>query len=357
MKKNMKFISIAGIILLVFTLSLVGDNTAKAGGLTAVSVTQTTYTNSAAVATTTIVFTPDTDVNSLDGILLSFESDYDISSVVNGDVTVAQANGGTDITKGTAAVSSQDIQIPITTEGDDPDGAITITIANSHITNPTSDETYTITITTYDLGTSGAFGGSDGEADTEEDQGAAAVIIGTNQVTISGTVDPTLTLSLSGTSCALGTLSTTNVETCSYDATVATNASNGYSAYIKEGATLQNSNSDVITAVTASEDVTPGGDTSPVDEQYGIGVDTTDTTDTFPDYTGTDTCANIDNQASLALPSEPLSTSDQRFAYASAVVDGSTTGVTTICHGAAIIGTTPAGAYSHTVTVTVTGNF
>jgi hypothetical protein len=191
-----------------------------------------------------------------------------------------------------------------------------------------------------------------------KDAGSSAVLIGTNQVTISGTVDPSLTLTLSDVTCPLGTLSVTNIKTCSYDATVGTNATNGYSTYIRQGAGLVNAAADEITAVAVAEDVTPGGDTAPVDEQYGIGVDTQDTTDIFPDYSAVDTCANLDSQAVNALPSEPLTTNDQRFATYTAPTDNGTThGKTTLCHGASIIATTPAGVYSQVVTLTVVGNF
>ncbi len=344
MKKRLKLFSTAGIILLVVSFALVALNSALATGMSNVSVTQTTYAASTAVATTTIVFDPETEVNSNDGILITFESDYDISSVVDDDVAVSQTNSGVDITKGTAAVSGQDLQIPITTEGDTPAGQITVTISNSHITNPTSSGTYTVTIKTYDLGDDNAFGGADANADTLEDTGAAAVIIGTNQVTISGTVDPSLSLSLSGTSCALGTLSSANIQTCQYDSTVSTNASSGYTAYIKEDGNLRNASNDIDDVADSTTDAGS--------EEYGLSTSESDTVD----ITATNSSATCTTNDDGTTPTnaQALTTSDQSFATQSAPVDSD---VVTLCHSASISGTTPAGAYSHTVTVTVVGNF
>ena len=344
MKKRLRFLSVAGIILLIFSLSLVALNSVFAGGMSNVSVTQSSYVNSATVATTTIVFDPETAVNTNDGILITFESDYDISSVVNVDVAVAQTNGGTDITKGTAAVSSQDLQIPITTEGDTPAGQITVTISNSHIVNPTSDDTYTITIKTYDLGDDNAFGGADANADTLEDTGSAAVVIGNNQVTISGTVDPSLTLTLSATSCALGTLSSANIQTCQYNSTVSTNASSGYTAYIKDDGNLRNATNDI--------DDVAGGTTDYGSEEYGVSTSEGDSVDITATNSSA-TCTSNDG-GTTATNALALTTSDQSYATEASPIDSD---VVTLCHSASISGTTPAGAYSHTVTITVIGNF
>jgi len=173
-------------------------------------------------------------------------------------------------------------------------------------------------------------------------------------VEITASVDPTLSLSLSSTTCSLNTFSTTNIRTCSYNVTVTTNGTGGYSAYIREVDDLKNSASDVISD-TASSYITSGG--SGTDEEYGIGVSTQDTADVFPDYSGVDTCANLDNDT-ISLPAEPITSDDQRFAtYTDPADGGSNHGQTTICHGAAIIGTTPAGVYSHDVLITVVGNF
>ncbi len=350
MSKRKKFFSIVLIFFLAIGSFMIFQDV-FAGGMSSVSVTLTDYTVSATPINTTIVFDPDGSVNSNDGIQINFQSDFDISSVVDGDISVTQTNSGTDITKGTASVSGQNLQIPITTESDTPSGQITIIITNNNIVNPTSSSTYLITISTYDLGADNAFGGSDGDADTLEDQGAAAIVIGSNLVTISGTVDPSLSLTLSGNTCALGTLSASNVQTCSYSTTVSTNATSGYTASIKDDGNLRNSTNDI-------NDVSDGT----VDygnEEYGIATSASgqnilqlQDANTDTNYTDAD-CTALDG-GTTAVNASGLTTSNQSFASTSAPVDSD---VVYLCHSASVSGTTPAGAYSHIVTITAIGNF
>lgn len=55
-----------------------------------------------------------------------------------------------------------------------------------------------------------------------------------------------------------------------------------------------------------------------------------------------------------AMPATALSTTDKRFASASGPASAEST---ELCHAAAVLGSTPAGVYAHTVTITVVGNF
>ena len=346
------------ILTLVLAMTLFAQNIAQAGSVTAITITlvdgngNNVSDNTTAVDTTTIVFDPGTAVNTDDGILISFASDFDISNVVNGDVAVTQENDDPDITKGTAVVSSQDLQIPIDTEGDTPAGAITVTITNSHITTPTTPGTYTVRIRTYDLGDDGAFGGSGADADTLEDDGAGAVLIGTNQVIISGTVDPTLTLAVvqlgsdtATTTCALGTITPSNIETCGYRTKVSTNANGGYNAYIKVDGPLT-SGSHNITDVDAADDIDAGT------EEYG--VSSSDTDADIIENTSGQTCTELDHQSTYAMPADPLTTNDQTVRTTSAPANAE---YTTICHAVGISGTTSAGYYTQTATITVVGSF
>ena len=304
------------------------------------------------VDNTEISFIPISGLNTGDGVKIVFANEFDLSSLDTGDISVSQNHYTNDIIAGTPVINSNEISIPITTQSDSPWMKVTVAFANSHITTPATPNSYIVTATTYDLEGDG-FGGGNG--DTEEDRGSVAFDFYNGDVEITATVDPTLSFTLSSTTCNLNTFSTTNIRTCSYEVTVTTNATGGYSAYIREDDDLKNSAGDMITD-TASSYITSGG--SGTDEEYGIGVDTQDTADIFPDYSGVDSCANLDNQSSTDLPAEPITGNDQRFAtYTDPADGGSNRGQTTICHGAAIIGTTPAGVYSHNVIITITGNF
>ena len=352
MKKKLKFFYLGAIALLVLSLSLVAQN-ALATGLSNVSVTLKDSSSniisatSTAVPTTTITFTPDGNINSHNGIQVEFAAGFDIHTVVDADVAVTQAHTTTDITKGEVGVDSQKLQIIVDTESDTPNGAVTITITGSHITTPATPGTYTITISTWDLGADNTWGDTHGEtlnADTLKDSGFAALVIGTNQVTIFGQVDPTLTLALSANSCGLGTIDSTTVNTCSYDTTVSTNASSGYTAYIKADGLLRNAINDI--ADVTDETIDPGI------EEYGVATSDTDSVDITAQESSAD-CGTA-NGGTDPVNAVALSTSDQSYATADAPVDAD---VVTLCHSASIMGTTPAGVYAQTVTITVVGNF
>jgi hypothetical protein len=353
--KKLRFLLVVTAIFLA--VIFVSQGVVKAAGLSALSVIlQDGSGNNLSDATTAVPntfvnFTPSTGINTDDGIQINFASDFDISDVVDGDVALAQGTSPA-ITKGTAAVDGQDLQIPITTESDTPDGAVAVSISGSHITTPTTPGTYTVTVTTWDLGDDGAFGGTGADLDVLEDTGAAAIVIGTNTVNIYGTVDPTLSLALSANSCDLGTLSITNIKTCQYNTTVSTNGHNGYNAYIVADGDLRNG----ATSITNVGD----GTVTPASEEYG--VSTTDSgrnisiindanSDTF--YTSAD-CTALNNQGVIAMDASALSTSDKTFGHSSGPVSSS---VFTMCHAAGITGTTPAGSYNQLVTITVVAGF
>ena len=354
MKKRMKLFYIFMAITLILGGGFIAQNVNA--GLSAVSVTlhdgsgNNISAVNTAVPTTTITFDPDGNINTGDGLLLSF-SNFDLTSVVNGDVTVTQAHTTTDITVGTAVVTgmSHDVlAIPITTESDAPSGAVTITITGSHLTTPVASGTDTISIVIFDLGADLDWGGGD---DVVKDGSFAAVVIGTNQVNISGTVDPTLTLTLSDNTCGLSTLSTTGLSTCSYDTEVSTNATSGYTAYIKSDGNLRNATNSITNVADGTVGVTNSGGVS-TEEEYGIS--TTNAAATILENDSGETCGDLAAQLATAMPGSALTTSDQSFATSPEPVSADST---TLCHAAVITGTTPAGAYAQTVTITVVGNF
>jgi len=174
---------------------------------------------------------------------------------------------------------------------------------------------------------------------------ADLMYVGTaNQVIIYATVDPSLTLTLSATTCDLGTFDLTKVNTCQYDTTVTTNASSGYTAFVRDDGNLRNLTNDI-------NDVA-GGTTDPGTEAYGMATSDTDPVDITAVVSGADcTTANGGTDPVDALA---LTTSDQSYATEGAPVDSD---VVTLCHSASIAGSTPAGAYAQTITITVIGNF
>ena len=165
-------------------------------------------------------------------------------------------------------------------------------------------------------------------AGTFSDVGSMALsIVADDQVAVTANVLPTFSFIMSGLSCELGVLSPTDIKTCNYDITTSTNAHNGYTTTIVEDGNLRTTDggSDI-------NDVVDGG-VSVTSEEYGIGL------------TGSDR-AFSDEQA--------IPNTDKIIASNSGTVVGSLVNVT---HKATISVFTPAGSYSHTVTLISVGIF
>ena len=184
----------------------------------------------------------------------------------------------------------------------------------------------------------------DGSSNIFDVQGTMLYVGDLNKVDISAEVDPSLTLTLSSTSCDLGTFSASNIQTCQYNTTVSTNASSGYTAYIKDDGNLRNATNDI--------DDVAGGTTDYGSEEYGMSTSESDSVDITATNSSA-TCTSNDG-GTTATNAQALTTSDQSYATESGPIDSD---VVTLCHSASISGTTPAGVYSHTVTITVVGNF
>jgi len=191
-----------------------------------------------------------------------------------------------------------------------------------------------------------------------DDTGALALtdadllyIGGANQLEIYATVDPTLTLTLSSTACDLDTLSITGLKTCSYDATVTTNATTGYTSYIRSDGQFKNATNNIADVGDGDVGVTNvGGDST--EEEYG--VSTSKAGQTIAENDSGETCADLNDQLVTAMPASVLNTTDKSFASSASPIEDDST---TLCHAAVIMGTTPAGVYGQLVTVTVIGNF
>lgn len=180
------------------------------------------------------------------------------------------------------------------------------------------------------------------------DVGSLALsIIADDQVVITATVDPTLTFALGSNTCVLGTLSTTQINKCSYTSTVSTNGTNGYSSTIQavsDGSNV-NLNRDgdgtEVLADVADGEVTAGS------EEYGVNT------------TQAGNAITVDNDATcttggVAEPTTALTANGQ--VYASSLVPVANEAIT-VCHAVAITGLTQAGNYTQTVTLLTTGNF
>lgn len=175
--------------------------------------------------------------------------------------------------------------------------------------------------------------------------GSLAVPIMTeDQVTVSATVDPTISSTLSSATCLLGTLSSTSINVCTYSNTVLTNAASGFTSTILDDGNLRNASDDVDDAA-GDNDVDQGS------EEYGVSSDDTTAVDIIEtDGTG---CDGTDDEDATAI-----TPSAQSYAtHNGPVGSGDADEVTNLCHAASVLPTTPAGSYSHITTHITTGIF
>jgi hypothetical protein len=290
----------------------------------------------------TIVFTTPTGVAAGQKIKVTFPSGFasGLNSVAFGDMDLL--DDGADLTlAGTCAtttwgvaVATRTITFTSCTGTIAASSVITIKIGtnatggSNQIANPGSSGSNVINL---EVTTSG---------DVDVDTGSLAVAIMTeDQVTVTATVNPTITSALSGTgypTCALGTLSQTAVAFCTYTNTISTNAGSGYTATIFDDGNLRDGGNDIDDA-GVDNDVDMGS------EEYGVG--TSATGEAIVHYT---TCANNNPQ-----PASAILTSAQQYAHST----GPASDAINLCHAASIGPLTPPGSYSHLVTHITTGHF
>jgi hypothetical protein len=201
---------------------------------------------------------------------------------------------------------------------------------DQQITNHATAATYTISI-------GGGFG------DTGK---IAVVVLDDDQFSVTATVDPTLTMSLSATSTAFGALSSTSVTTSSpnIDVTISTNAQNGYTVKISDAGDGNNPGlySSQNSYVIGSADYTYGN-SADLSSVAGYGIQCS---------SGSATCASPYNVSSDNVGGYELAA--QNLASYSGTASSHTV---TITSKAKVTGATPAGSYVDTVTIVTVGNF
>ncbi len=200
--------------------------------------------------------------------------------------------------------------------------------------------------TTGKLGTSAAANDikvtittNDGSSDVDSATYALS-IISDDQVVVSATIDPTLTVVLSANTANLGTLSTSQVNQASITSTVDTNASGGYVSLVKYDATLTSGSNTI-------PDESGGGTIVAGTSEYGASTDSGGTVD----LTSTsNSCAT----GAGPMNADPLSTTFQVFGEGTAAVSSD---VTTLCFVATTSATQAPGTYTSTSTLVTTARF
>lgn len=279
----------------------------QAAAITTITVNGDNVLN-ATEAVATVVFTPVTALTNGSSIVVTYPSTFTDTSFVAGNVTPTQ----TGATFGTPVVdtTANTITLPVTTGGGT--NAVTVTIA-SNLVAPASGIA--------------SFGVSTSVGDT----GAVLVsVANANQVAVTATVLPTLTLALSGTP-TLGTVGTTRLNsTGNTTLTVSTNAANGYT--LQAAATTSDATDMPLVASNTLEGAAAG----------------------FAAFVASVTGATADADFSTQTSTGVLSGTAQDIAARTGVAASDTVVVT---YSARAIATTPADNYTMTTTFTATASF
>ncbi len=180
---------------------------------------------------------------------------------------------------------------------------------------------------------------NNGSADVDTGTLALSTIT-SDQVAVTATVNPSLTVTLSPTSAALGTLDLTHVNQAGVTSTVTTNASSGYNSSVKYDATLT-SGSDTI------GDASGGTIVAGTDSEFGASSSQSGNTIAQWNPTSCSTTTTTSNATAL-------STSFKTFASGTGPVNAEGT---TLCFLAGINVSTKAGSYTSTATVVATAKF
>jgi len=348
-KNLLKLLAAVMIILAAFPIF---TTSSLAGNLTSMSDTMTRLKVSiASNHTLSFTFTAGTNLIESETLTITFPAAFDTSLIDCGDVDITDDGADEDVQENAGGCTANATEWGASMAADvltltAPSTAATYINGSSVVTveigtNATADEAGDEQIT--NPGSSGSnkidIGGTFG------DTGSLAVPIMTeDQVTVSATVDPTVTSALSASTCALGTLSATAINFCSYTNTVSTNASSGYVSTIIEDGNLRDGANDI-------NDETGDADVDQGTEEYGASSNDTVGTQDIVNSTGCDDDGIVEAATSITGTAKVYADSGDGDA---GPVSGA---VTTICHSASILGSTPAGAYSHIVTHITTATF
>lgn len=236
---------------------------------------------------------------------------------------------------GTWTIDTSDatsLRIKNTSNTGSPSSGITANFSSVH--NPSaSNGTFFIRITTY----------SDDAWTTPIDTGTVAVSTA-GQITVTASVDETLTFTLASNTVALGKLTTAGTGSGASTMTLATNAVSGYTLNYS-GDTLK-SNGNSITAMS-----TAGGSLTD-HKQFGINLMANTTPSIGSNVTGSGSGTPSSGYDSANV--FKFNTSGDTIATASAPTNSNTF---TTSYIANIDGSTAPGAYSTTITYTATANF
>jgi hypothetical protein len=362
-----KYSKIAAKIALVavFAVSMnIGVHQVQAASITSISDTMSRLKASTA-SNHEIKFVTPTGAAAGQTIILTFSAGFtNVTNIVFGDIDFATGSTN-NCTSATFTEQTLAAAPSGATWGADGDSATTVTLTSGTGT-VTADKCVRIRIGTNAVtGTTGvnqisngAIGSSDTIAvsGTFGDTGSMSVdIIADDQITVSATVDPTITYTLTDSTptnnaVGFGTLTTANARYATADSTgsasdpvagaavanVTTNASGGYSLSYNGDTLKSGANSITVASISADADGTPNS------SQFSSSYEVSNSSTVTAGYEHTSNNWNYVANTTTTVVSRTTPT---------------VTETTKIHYLANISGLTPAGAYSTTITYIATANF
>lgn len=188
------------------------------------------------------------------------------------------------------------------------------------------------------------------DASTQEDSGTFALsLVADDQIGVSATVDPTLSVAIAGDPVVLGTLEVDSVHYDGITSTVTTNATSGYVSMVKYDATLTSGTNTIADSAGGSMD--SDENTS----EYGVSSSDADVTAIIATTNTTPACSTAQQEESVTtLNATALTTAFKQYAGATSSASAD---ATTLCFLATISTTQAAGSYTSTSTIVTTARF
>lgn len=350
-----RVVAVFAIVAIVFGFG--GLSPARAAGVTSYKDVMSTITESVG-ANHTISWVSPSGVANNTTIVLTFPTGFNLGSIVEDDVDIAGSTEG-ELTTAANCAASDKASVVIAGQ------VVTITLCSGDGGDFTNSETITV-----EIGTNATSSGTGANQITNQtavqnasdpkitltsgasDSGSLAVeIIADDSVSVTATVDPSVTFSISDVTIGFGTLDATAARyangagtgsasvTPAHTFSLGTNAASGVSLTYN-GATLT-AGTPTISVAT----ITGDADGTPTTEQFAISFDDNGSAFTFADSSAYD--ENSNNAKFVASTTLPiLSTSAP---IAATTIDAH--------YLANISAATEAGAYSTSITYIATGTF
>lgn len=178
------------------------------------------------------------------------------------------------------------------------------------------------------------------------DTGTATIALITNdQVSVTASVQPTLTVTLSGNAVGLGTLDSTKINYVGITSQVSANGVGGYVSLVNYDATLTATGGTIADAGGSVTAGTAGYGASSSNSTAGVALATSN---------ASPSCDTTQRQQTGTANATSLTTAFQAYAVSASPVSNETT---TLCFLAAIAFDSVPGSYTSTSTVVTTGRF